>query len=120
MLAADDDLSEPVTLAPARVLLAPVALAVTDMGAVVAWMEPGDPAAMPGMPGHARLVVQQVALDGTASAAPFEIAVTAPVDTLAITAIAAPRAALVSWAGVRVGSDAGPQVTYLARLDCVP
>ena len=110
----------PVQIAAGRVLRAPVALAVTDMGAVVSWVEPGDDDGPPNSPGFARLVTQQTPLDGSASPAAVEIPVTQPTGTLSLAAIATPRAVLVSWAGARAEVDPSPNVSYLARLDCTP
>lgn len=113
-------LEAPVRIAEGRVLTIPVALAVTEMGAVVSWVEPGNDDGPASSPGFARLLVQQIPLDGSASPGAVEIPVTQATGTLAITAIAIPRAVLVSWAGARAEVDPSPNVTYLARLDCTP
>lgn len=109
---------EPTVLGTGVELLAPVAIGASELGFVVAWVERGAPDVPPETPGFGRLVVRHLAADGIPDPEPVALAVTEPAGLLAITAIAWPRAALVSWSGARVLATASPHVSYLARLDC--
>jgi hypothetical protein len=100
-----------------------VALSATDAGVILTWAEDNPDA--PGLggagditPGASFVVAQRVGFDGAIDA-PLRIPTTR-VDSYGpptSAAIAAPRGAVVLWAG-RSQIASHPYETFLARLDC--
>jgi len=108
----------PKTLATAAPVSTSVSISASEIGAVVAWAERGDPNAARSAIGASRIVVRRVALDGTpddpiAIGATFVDAYGPPTTA----AIAAPRGALVLWAGASATPNM-PDVAWMARVDC--
>jgi hypothetical protein len=115
---------EPITVAPAAHPASRVSVSASDVGILLAWAEDNPSARDDGggsgdiLPGASFVVVQRVGFDGYVDA-PLRIPATRVDDYGPPTssAIAAPRGAVVLWAG-RSTVETHFDVTYLARLDC--
>jgi hypothetical protein len=117
-------LGAPVTLATAILPTTRLAVSAGDAGVLVTWAEDADPADDGGagdvVPGASSVVVQRVGFDGALDA-PLRVLATrvdafGPVTSATI---AAPRGALVLWAG-RSTDPARFDMAWMAELACAP
>jgi hypothetical protein len=103
------------------VMTAALTLSAGAEGAVLTWGVAGDAALPATSPGHSRLVVRHIGLDGADIQPPVTLDLTEPHNGWGApsAAIASPRGVLLSWPGAST-TAANHAVTYLARLDCAP
>jgi hypothetical protein len=113
-------MGEPIVLATDAHPSHSVSLAVTDFGVVVWWGEPGDPALPEYTPGHSRLIVHHYTGTGVLAQPPFELPATSFAYGLppGLVTLDASIGALASWGAL--SETNGKDVTWLARLRCVP